>query len=227
MMTKRHGFVRTLEGAAATLILLSFIFYVIPQVPEETKISEDTKNYVAHSIKNMEKSGALDNIIGATTNFTYIKNALNTTIPRDINYTISVTKLNTTSGTVFSEESYKGGNITYTVNNTIFSYAEIILGFTNATNPSIYENGQEIYTYTGQHSENDITLDLTLDTTDGENNIEIRTENNSSVDYILMIGNEETLEDTPADKAIGTVTYILSGKDSNFEPSVLKIYLWR
>lgn len=224
---RRSGFVRTLEGAAATLILLSFIFYVIPQVPEYSKISEDTKNYVTQSIKNMEKSGALDNIIGDTTNMTYIKNALNTTIPRDINYTISVTKVNTTSGTVFSEESYKGANITYIVNNSIFRYAEIILSFTNSTNSKIYENGKEIYTYTGPQLENDVNLDLTLDTIDSENNIEIRTENNSSVDYILIVGNEETLENTPKDKAIGTVTYILSGKDSYFQPSVLKIYLWR
>lgn len=226
-MTSRHGFVRTLEGAAATLILLSFIFYVIPQVPQETKISEDTKNYVTQSIKNMEKSGALDNIIGTTTNMTYIKNALNATIPKDINYTISVTKTNTTSGAVFSEESYKGGNITYTVNNSIFRYAEILLSFTNSTNTEIYENSREIYAYTGPQLENDVNLDLTLDAIEGENKIEIKTESNSSVDYILIIGNEEILEDIPKNKAIGTVTYILSGKDSYFEPSVLKIYLWR
>ena len=226
--TNKKGFIRTLEGAVSLIILLTFIFYVIPHIPNEQKISAQTKNYIMLNIENLDKNGTLDtHLLGSTPNLQAIKNALNKTISSNINYTIGTTSSNSTGGTIFSEESYAGANITYSANNTYLKDAYIVLTFINATNPRININTQQIYTYTGTHSQEPLKLDLTPHTTEGTNTIEIKTQNNSTIKYTLIINNKELLSPIPGDKPISVVTYILSGKENKFQPTVLEIYLWR
>jgi len=227
-ITNKKGFIRTLEGATSLIILLAFIFYVIPHIPQEQKISAQTRNFVMLSIENLDKNGSLDtHLLGNTTNLQAIKNALNKTKSSNINYTIGHTSSNATGGTIFSEESYAGANITYTANNTYLKDAYITLLFTNATNPQIHANTQQIYTYTGTHPQEPVKLDLTPHTTDGKNTIEIKTQNNSTIEYTLIINNNELLSPLPKDRPVSVVTYILSGKENKFQPTVLEIYIWR
>ncbi len=228
MNTDKKGFMRTMEGALSLIILLTFLFHVIPHIPNEQRISAQTRNFIMLSIENLDKNKTLDtHLITSTPNLQAIKNALNKTISSDINYTIGAATSNATADTVFSEESYTGSNITYTSNNTNFKDAYIILTFTNATNPQIHANTQQIYTYTGTHPQDPLKLDLTPYTKEGSNKIEIKTQNNATVEYILITNNKELLSPIPNDKPVGVVTYILSGKENLFQPTVLEIYLWR
>lgn len=226
--TNKKGFIRTLEGAVSLIILLAFIFYVIPHIPQEQKISAQTKNFIMLNIENLDKNGTLDtHLLGSTPNLQAIKNALNKTISSNINYTIGAASSNATGGTIFSEEFYKGANITYNANNTYLKDAYIVLTFANATNPQVHANTQQIYTYTGTHPEEPVKLYLTPYTSEGKNTIEIKTQNNSTIEYTLIINNKELLSPIPRDKPISVVTYILSGKENKFQPTVLEIYLWR
>lgn len=224
----KKGFIRTLEGAVSLILLLTFIFYVIPHAPNEQRIGASTKNYAMLALENLDKSGILDTcLIGNTTNLTAIKTALNKTMTSHINYTISATKSNATGGTIFSEESFAGTNITYTANSTHLKDAHIALIFLNATDPRININTQQIYTYTGTHPGDPVRLDLTPHTKEGKNTIEIKTQNNSTVEYTLIINNNELLSPIPKDRPVSVVTYLLSGKENKFQPTVLELYLWR
>lgn len=224
---KKKGFMRTIEGALAIFILLSYVSYVMPHAPIDDSISESNKNFVMMTLENLDKNKILENnMIGNTSNLTQIRDSLKRTIPHNLNFTISIIKANTTSDSIFSEESYNGTNITYFANNTYFRNSILTLIFDNASNPKIYANEKEIYTHTSIHPEHPVRLDLTTYTIEGNNNIEIQTLNNATIEYVLIVNNEEILSTLPQNTAIGTVTYMLSGKESYFQPTILNVYLW-
>ncbi|MFH1431869.1 MAG: hypothetical protein ABIG84_01510 [archaeon] len=224
----KKGYMKTLEGALSIFVLLAFLFYVIPHTPSEDRISKSTRNFVMLSIKNMDNSGILDEYMaGNTTDLAAIKSALNNTISSNINYTVGISKINSSYGMLYPKEFYNGTNISYIVNITDFRYASLTLNFINATNPRIYTNSIGVFSHDGDYSGLSARLDITSGTIDGENKIEIKTANNATVEYILNINNQQILSPIPEDKAIGVATYILSGKEGNFQPTIIEVYLWK
>ncbi len=228
LYNNKKGFIRTLEGALSLFVLLTFLFYVIPHVPVEDNVGGSARNFVALAIENLDKSGVLDDyILGNTSNLSAVESALNMTVPSSLSYTVGVSKANASSGTVFSEESYVGVNISYTVNNSYFKDAYVVVNFINAVNPRVYGNGEEIFSYGGVHPGGPVRLDVTSSIVEGVNNVEIKTLNNATVDYVLIVDNEEILSYVPKDRAIGVVTYILSGKEEWFQPTIVEVFLWK
>lgn len=224
----RKGFVRTLEGALGMFVLMMFLFYVVPHVSPGDQVSESSRNFVYLALEDLDNSGFLDGyLVGDVSNLSALESALNRTIPQDLGFAVGVVKVNASYGDVFSGEDYAGANISYNVNNTYFKGAYVVLGFVNATNPRVRFKGEEIFSYAGAHPGSPVRLDVTESAVAGVNDIEVKTLNNATVGYVVIVDNEEILSAVPVDRAVGVVTYMLSGKEGWFQPTVAEVYLWK
>ena len=222
----KKGGIHTIEATIAFIAVAGFIIFVMPGLVDREDVSAVKRNYVYGSLSNLEKTGKLNDLAVAG-NLSGIAVEINKTLAAPMKFTVGMSKLNVTVGTVYPKESQSQDYINFTADASALDSAKVELEYVNATNPVVYANGNLVSNRTGEHVRIFETLDITPETISGQNSIALETSNNATINYRLRIMSSLELGVRPAKKTINTINYMVAGNASTFEPAEIRVYIWR
>ncbi|NOQ55396.1 MAG: hypothetical protein GQ477_01175 [Nanohaloarchaea archaeon] len=220
MKTKtRKGAMHALEGLLAFSIVVGFILFVMPAVEISTSSGHKT-HYVYSTLETLESKGIL-RAYAFDNNMTGLNTTLKDLLPTTYNFAVGMSQINATHKTISGNHSFN-----YTIDTTKRDYVKLDFILNTATDPNIYLNGNIIYSSTGDSSGILESIDLTDNTIDGENQLTFNFTGIATFDYRLLMSESEDLSSPPFKKDIDTVNYFVSGIDSTFLPTIVRVYLW-
>lgn len=222
----RKGGIHTIEATIAFIAVTGFIIFIMPNLTDREDTSAIKRNYVYGSLSNLEKTGKLNDLTVAG-NLSGIAIELNKTLAAPMKFTVGMSKLNVTFGTVYPKESQSQDYINFTADTNTLDSAKIELEYVNATSPVVYANGNPVLNRTGEQARIFETIDMTSETISGQNSIALETSNNATINYRLRIVSSLELGSRPAKKTVNTVNYMVAGNASTFEPTEIRVYIWR
>ncbi|MBW6462265.1 MAG: hypothetical protein K0B07_04425 [DPANN group archaeon] len=216
---KRKGTLHTLEALIAFSIVSTFILFVMPSIDISPSNGHRT-NYVYNTLETLETKGIL-RAYATENNLTGINTTLANLLPETYNFAVGMSRLNATHKTVSGNYSFN-----YTTDTTKLDYATLDLIFDTATDPTIYLNGNIIYSQADDASGVLEYIDLTTSSLSGENSLVFNFTGSSTFDYRLSILESEDLSIPPSQKNIDTINYFVAGKGSTFLPVNVRVYIW-
>ncbi|MCK5594336.1 MAG: hypothetical protein KAI18_03775 [Candidatus Aenigmarchaeota archaeon] len=218
-MKKRKGAMHALEALLAFSIVSMFILFVTPSI-NISELNGHKTNYVYSTLETLETKGLLRSY-ASENNLTGLNTTLADLLPETYNFAVGISRLNATHKTISGNHSAN-----YSADTTKLDYITLDLIFDTATDPNIYLNDALIYSQTGDASGVLDSIDLTTSTVSGENSLVFNFTGSSTFDYRLSISESEDLSTPPSQKDIDTVNYFISGIDSTFRPTIVRVYLW-
>lgn len=219
----RKGYIHTLEASIATVILLTFVIAVLPYIAPEDTSAQTTRTIIRGALEVLEKNGDLrDNAVNE--DLSAIKTELQTIVPSRINFTVGISDVDITSGSVTTSGQVF---VNYTVNTSTMDFVFFKLKMSDATDPRFSINGTSIWNGSGNYIGENKEWQLADYSEAGTNQINITVTAESTIKYIVEVGNSLDLETIPGNKTINTVNYIVSGVNSTFKPTEIRVYAWR
>ena len=216
----KKGAMHTIEAFIAFMIVMSFLFFIMPAITNIPNTTESKIKYIHSALIILEKNGNLreyalsKNIIG-------LNESMYELVPLTYNFTVGMSYVNA------SDKSTSGNySFNYTADAGKIDYVFLDVVFLSAADPKIYVNEGSVLSQSGDVSGNRETIDITSSTITGENTIQFNFTGTATFDYRLLVSQTETLEDIPDGKDILIVNYVLSGANSTFRPTEVRIYLW-
>ncbi len=216
----KKGGLHTIESFIAFMIVMSFLFFIMPAITNISDTTESKMKYIHGALTTLEKNGNLREY-AISKNITGLNKSMYELIPSTYNFTVGISSVNasdkSTSGNYSFNYSADAGKIDYVFLDIVFLSAE---------DPKIYVNGGSVLSQSGVVSGNRETIDLTSSTITGENKVQFNFTGTATFDYRLLVSQTEILEGIPDGKDIIIVNYVLSGTNSTFMPTEVRIYLW-
>lgn len=197
------GQIKTVEAVIAAFLLLIFVqgFYTLPELPER---SWDEKKIIYSSLKSMDKNGSL-RTAAVKGNVDRIEANLRQKVPDRFNLSVSL---------VTVDEYENNKDITFSVPPEF----KVIYGkleykkLSKASNASL--NGVEIEL-------EDKPIKIKSDHFQDSNQFNV-----TDLNYELKVYRSDTSRGLPINKDIKGVSYFLSGKNSTFKLSEVRINFW-
>ncbi|MCK5474484.1 MAG: hypothetical protein KAI53_03695 [Candidatus Aenigmarchaeota archaeon] len=216
----KKGSLHIIESFIAFMIVMSFLFFIMPVITNISNTTEIKIKYLHSALDTLEKNGNLreyalcENIVG-------LNESIYELVPLTYNFTVGISSVNA------SDKSTSGNySFNYAADTGKIDYAFLDIVFLSAEDPEIYVNGNSAFNQSGIVSGNRETIDITSSTITGENIVQFNFTGTATVDYRLLVSQTEILGDIPGGKDIIVVNYVLSGANSTFKPTEVRMYLW-
>lgn len=119
------------------------------------------------------------------------------------------------------------GYVNFTADKSTLDSATLRLKYINASSPIIYVNDMYLAQHTGDYSGNEEAFEISSYARTGANSVMIKTANNATISYRLMLTESRELEAPEENKSITTISYVVSGNGSAFAPSEVRVYTWK
>lgn len=117
--------------------------------------------------------------------------------------------------------------VNFTANASTLESASLELEYLDAASPIVYVNGNEVAYHAGSYSGKSETLDITSEIATGQNAILVKSENNATISYRLRLRDSVEFGAMPENRTINTVSYLVAGDKNTFQPTEIRVYVWR
>ena len=225
LLTKIHkinkkGAMHTIEAFISFLIVISFILTVMPALIPFDDTTQIKINNVYMSLDYLEKTGQL-NEYAINEDLVGLNNSLYNLIPKTYGYSVGMSTINATHKTTSGNYTFN-----YTANTSKLDYVYLNLVFKTALNPTIYVNGNSVLTKSGDVSGTSNKIDITEQTINGNNIVQLNFSVNTNTNYNLLISQSSELESLDNIDNIHMINYLVSGVNDTFMPAELRVYVW-
>ncbi|NOR85364.1 hypothetical protein GQ473_04545 [archaeon] len=216
----KKGAMHTIEAFISFFIVISFILTVMPA----TTITDDTTqlkiNNVYMSLDYLEKTGQLKEYI-INKDLVSLNTSLYDLLPKTYDFSVGMSTLNATHKTTSGNYTFN-----YSANSSSLDYVYLNLAFKTAQNPTIYVNGNPVLITPGDVSGTSNKIDITDETINGINVVQLNFTVNTNTNYNLIISHFKELESLTTINNIRMINYLVSGVNNTFMPAELRVYVW-
>ena len=216
----KKGAMHTVESFISFVIVVGFIMTVMPVLTPIDNTSQTKINNVYMSLDYLEKTGQLKEYI-IDEDLVSLNASLYNLIPKTYHFSVGMSTINAT-------HKMTSGNYTfnYAANLLNLDYVFLNLAFKTALNPTIYVNGNPVLTQTGDVSGTSNKIDITEQTINGNNIVQLNFTSNTNTNYNLIISQSSELESLENIENIRIINYLVSGVNDTFMPGEFRVYLW-
>ncbi|MDY6789167.1 MAG: hypothetical protein SVV03_04365 [Candidatus Nanohaloarchaea archaeon] len=213
----RKGFIKTLEAVIAASIFFIFIFNTVPQVTGRDSTSSAIKERVSRHLEALDKEGKLRQDI-VDRDLEGVRSELRDDFGGH-NVAVGLSYL----GRV--RDRYEGGDYAseFQVDKSSVEREVLRLWVDREQGLEVFVNGDMVVSSPGQGY---MQMNISGETVDGENNLNI-TSTSGKLFYQIDKYNYIQTESLPEKKSVTGLGYMVAGKHGNFQPSELRVYLWR
>lgn len=103
---------------------------------------------------------------------------------------------------------------------------ELRLWYRDAAAPNVSINGAAVSNNTGTLTDQYETLDISAETVNGENTVQIDVAGSSSIGYSIDVYNRQQSGQPPTDSDVFTTSYLVSGGNTTFAPAEVTVISW-
>ena len=216
----KKGAMHTVESFISFVIVVGFIMTVMPVLTPIDNTSQTKINNIYMSLDYLEKTGQLKEYI-IDEDLVSLNTSIYNLIPKTYHFSVGMSTINAT-------HKPTSGNYTfnYTANTTKLDYVFLNLVFKTAQNPTIYVNGNLVLTKTGDVSGTTNKIDITEQTINGNNIVQLNFSTNTNTNYNLLVSQSSELKSLNNIENIRTINYLVSGVNDTFIPTELRVYVW-
>ncbi|MCJ7478923.1 MAG: hypothetical protein MUP63_01975 [Candidatus Nanohaloarchaeota archaeon QJJ-7] len=221
MAVKRKGVIHTIESILAAIIFLMLIITLSQQVDVGGEIGPDIKIRERNALETLDLSGEL-RPPAENQSVSILRDRLDDHL-NALNVEAALLHVNTTQDTV----SFSGTHTeTFTVNNSAVERQVLHLWFEGTEAPNASINGNPVYQNTGTVDGYE-KVDISDETVDGDNTLEIETAAASKVSYSVDIYEYRTTGEPPSDTDVISASYPISGYNVSFAPVEVSVQAWQ
>lgn len=212
----RKGFIKTLEAVVAASIFFIFILNAVPAISGAEDTGAAVKEELSRQLESLDREGTLRQDV-VNKDLAGIEDDLEGDFA-GYRMAIGLSYLGMSDG------RYNGGGLTesFDVNKSRAEKEVLRLWVEEDQGIDVSINGNSVISSPGTgYTE----VNIESDTVDGGNTLEISGSGN--LFYRIDKYNYMQNGDLPEDRSINSMSYTLAGEEGSFQPSELRVYLWR
>lgn len=212
----RKGFIKTLEAVVAAAIFVIFLLNVVPGISGAEDSGSALKEKVSRHLEGLDKEGNLRQDV-VDKELDSIQSSLEGDFA-GYDIAIGLSYIGMTDG------RYSGGGLTesFEVNKSRAEKEILRLWVNRGQGIDISINGNSVVSNPGTGYSQ---VEIESETVDGGNPLEISGSGN--LFYRIEQYNYMQNGDLPEEGKINSLSYTVAGKEGSFQPSELRVYLWR